>query len=620
MGQHMTDTPGERMDEGIWARLHSKKVVQWGIAYTATAWTLLQAVEYAVETFHWSEPIRQWATLAAMLGLPLVLVIAWYHGDRGQQAVNRTELIIIVLLFLVGAGVLWLYEPSMDNAKKSGTVPEESTKASPTVAVEASVAILPFASLSSGTDDGYFADGLTEEIINTLAALPDLLVTARTSAFYFKGKEVPVPEIAAALGVANVVEGSVRRFEDRVRITAQLIRAADGFHLWTETYEHSLADPFAVQTRIAESVADALGVLLDERKRAIMSEVGVHDVEAFVAYQRGSELFHQAHNEGPLVPLLALANVEFDAAITRKPDFAEAHFQHADYYAHLLIDDAPGHGPGFVSPTGVGLEEAARRLSADLDAAFRYERDAGQRLVIQAVRTTVSADWRHLKEQITRAFDAWDKCRHGLWIDQTAIAFGYGEKALAHDLKRERCDPLGSQWTRLAITAVWIGRPLEGLEYANRIEAQRGQDRDVMHARILAYLALGRMDEAEALFAAGNLGAADVSEAMSLLALQIPAAMGRATEWEGLRSSLERDPGRLLVGAAVFGDRPTANRAAAEIDAMTLGPAILLRVVDRCGCGVPFDLDATPNFARYLHDGDLPWSPPAPIKFPLKSW
>ena len=108
----MTDTPGERMDEGIWARLHSKKVVQWGIAYTATAWTLLQAVEYAVETFHWSEPIRQWATLAAMLGLPLVLVIAWYHGDRGQQRVNRVELIIIALLFLAGGGVFWLYEPS----------------------------------------------------------------------------------------------------------------------------------------------------------------------------------------------------------------------------------------------------------------------------------------------------------------------------------------------------------------------------------------------------------------------------------------------------------------------------------------------------------------------------
>jgi adenylate cyclase len=620
MGQHMTNMPSERMDEGLWDKLRSRKVVQWGVAYAATAWTLLQAVEYAVETFHWSEPIRQWATLTALFGLPLALVIAWYHGDRGQQGVGRAEFMIIAFLLLAGGGVLWLYTPTVENAEEPGMVSEPSTTTRLPVVVAASVAVLPFVALSSGTDDGYFADGVTEEIINSLAALPDLLVTARTSAFYFKGKDVPVPEIAAALGVANVVEGSVRRFEDRVRITAQLIRAADGFHLWSETYEHSLADPFAVQTSIAESVAGALGVLLDERKRAIMADIGVRDIEAFIAYQRGTELFNRAHNEGPLVPLLARANAEFDAAIARKPDFADAYFQHADYYAHLLIDDAPGHGPGFVSATGVSVDEAARRLSADLDAAFRYERDAGQRLVIQVVRTTVSADWKHLKDQIVRAFDAWDKCRHGLWIDQTAVVFGYGEAALAHDLRRERCDPLGVQWTRLAITAVWIGRPLDGLEYADRIEAQRGQDRDVMHARILAYLALGRLDEAATLFAAGNFSAAGVSEAMSLLALQIPAAMGRAAEWQGLRISLERDLGGLLVGAAVFGDRPTANRAAAEIDAMTLGPAILLRVVDRCGCGVPFDLDETPNFARLLREGDLPWSPPAPIKFPLKNW
>jgi hypothetical protein len=219
-----------------------------------------------------------------------------------------------------------------------------------------------------------------------------------------------------------------------------------------------------------------------------------------------------------------------------------------------------------------------------------------------------------------RAFDTWRTCRHGLWIDQTATVFGYGEAALAHDLRRESCDPLGGSWTRTAITAVWVGRPADALGYADRIEALRGQDRDVMHARVLAYLALGRLQEAEALFAAGNLGAADATEAMSLLALQIPAAAGRAAEWERLRPSIERDPGRLLVGAAVFGDRATANRAAAEIDAITLGPTILLRIADRCGCGAPFDLAATPNFARLLREGDLPWSPPAPIKFPLKTW
>lgn len=610
----------ERADMGPWAKLRRRKVVQWGVAYAAAAWTLLQAVEYVVETFHWPEPIRQWTTLVVLFGLPVTLVIAWYHGDRGGQRVTGAELFIMTLLFLAGGGILWLYEPAGDSATEPRATPGAATPARPAVAAEASIAVLPFAALSSGADDGYFADGLTEEIINALTALPDLLVTARTSAFYFKGKDVPVPEIAAALGVAHIVEGSIRRSGDKARITAQLIRASDGFHVWSQTYDRSLVDVFAVQTQIAESVAGVLGILLDERNRALMADAGVHDVEAFIAYQRGVELFNRAHNDGPLVPMLARANTEFDAAIARKPDFAQAYFHHADLYAHFLIDEAPREGLGFTSAAGVSVDEAARRLAADLDAAFRYERDKGQRLVIQVLRTTVSSDWRNLLEQIARAYDAWDNCRHGLWIDQTATVFGYGEAALAHDVKRTRCDPLGGNWTREAIAAVWVGRPMDGLKYADRVEALRGQDRSVMHARILAYLALGRLDDADTLLAAGNFDAADVPEPMSLLVLQVPAAAGRAAEWERRRPSLDGDPVRLLVGAAVFGDRATANRAAAEIDAITLGPAILIRIADRCGCGAPFDLDATPNFARLLRDGALPWSPPAPIRFPLKNW
>jgi len=615
----VTDTPTERAEEGTWPRLRRRKVVQWGFAYAAAAWTALQLLEYSVETFHWPELVRPMATIALLVGLPVVMVVAWYHGDRGEQRVTGAELVIVALLCALGGWLLWKYEPEPEVGSPSRPAAVASAPQPPAVPAGPSVAVLPFSALSSGIDDGYFADGVTEEIINALASLPDLKVTARTSAFHFKGKDVPVPEIAAQLGVAHIVEGSVRRSGDSVRIAAQLIRASDGFHLWSETYDQQLTDPFAVQTRIAEHVAAALGVLLDERRRLMMAEVGVRDVDAFVAFQRGVELFDRAHNEGAMIPLLAQANVEFDKAIARKPDFASAYFHRADYYAHLLIDEAPGRGPG-VAASGLSVGEAERRLLEDLDAAFRFERAADQRLVIQALRTTVSSDWRNLDDQIVRAFAAWKSCRHGLWIDQTAIAFGHGEAALRHDLDRERCDPLATNWTRLAITAVWLGRAEEGLRYADRIEALRGQDRDVMHARILAYLALGRQDDAAALFAAGGFDDDDVSKAMSLVRLQIPAAAGRAAEWPGLRQSLEGDPGRLLVGAAVFGDRATANRAAAAIDSMTLGPTILLRVTDRCGCGRPFDLDSTPNFSRRLSEANLPWSPPAPIRFPLKTW
>lgn len=599
---------------GLFERLRHHKVAQWTLAYAAGAYTLLHAVEMISGALGWPHLIVRLTTLVLLLGVPVVAALAWFEGHRARQRVGSLELAVLTLVFAIAGGMLWvLGRPGADTAH-STTRPDGAS------AAEASIAVLPLVALTAGADDGYFADGLTEEIINALSTLPDLLVTARTSAFHFKGKDVPIQQIAATLGVTHVVEGSVRRSGDKVRIAAKLVRASDGFLIWSQTYDRPLGDTLEVQMDIAGSVASALGVLLDDRRRALMRDTGVGDVRAFIAYQRGVELFDRAHSEGPLIPTLAQANVHFDEAIAIKPDLAQAYFQHADLYAHLLIDEAPGKPEGYASVAGVGTAEAAQRLAADLDAAFRHERDPGQRLVIQALRTTVSADWRRLKDQIASAYAAWNNCRHGLWLDQTAITFGFGEAALAHDVKRLQCDPLGGRYSREAITAVWIGRALDGLEYADRQEERLGQNRYVMQARILAYLALGRLDEAEALFAAGNFGVAGVPEFMTILALQIPAAAGRAEEWARLRPSLGNDLERVLVGAAVFGDRATANRVAAEIDSLTLGPLILLRVTDRCGCGSPFDLAATPNLSRLLREGSLPWAPAAPIRFPLKTW
>ena len=402
----MTDTPTEREEGGGWAKLRRRKVVQWGLAYAACGWGFLQGLEYVSEAFIWPEQLRQVAIIALLVGLPIVAVIAWYHGDRGEQRITGTELLIIALLCLVGGAIFWRYERAAETTRK----PEPAVSAAPArpAADQASVAVLPFVALSSGVDDGYFADGLSEEIINALSALPELLVTARTSSFHFKGRDVPVPEIAATLGVAHVVEGSVRRSGESVRITAKLIRATDGFQLWSETYDHSLGDSFAVQTRIAESVAEALGVLLDGRRHSVMDAVGVRDVETFVAFQRGVQFFDRAHNQGPLLGMLQNANAEFDKAIARTPDFAQAHFYHADLYAHFLIDVLPGKPAGFSSPDGLDVTEAQRRLAADLDAAYRYERDPSQRRVIQVVRTSVSSDWRMLDRQIKEAYASWD--------------------------------------------------------------------------------------------------------------------------------------------------------------------------------------------------------------------
>ena len=110
----MTDTPTEGGGEGTWAKLRRRKVVQWGIAYAAGAWGLLQGVAYVTDTFHWPDQIQQLATIALLIGLPVALVIAWYHGDRGQQRLSAPELTILTLLFLVGGGIFWLYQRGGD--------------------------------------------------------------------------------------------------------------------------------------------------------------------------------------------------------------------------------------------------------------------------------------------------------------------------------------------------------------------------------------------------------------------------------------------------------------------------------------------------------------------------
>jgi adenylate cyclase len=253
-GRRVNDPPAEREADSTWARLRRRKVVQWGLVYVAAAWGFLQGLEYVSEAFHWPEQLRQIALIALLIGLPVVLVLAWYHGDRGQQRASTPELAILTLLLLLGGAAFWHYQRTSETA----TV---ATPPSPTAVVTAtdrSIAVLPFVNMSTDKEQEYFADGISEEVINLLAQVPELRVIARTSSFSFKGKEVDIAEIARKLNVANVLEGSVRRSGEKVRITAQLVRASDSSNLWSETYERPLDNIFAVQDEIAAAVLEQL--------------------------------------------------------------------------------------------------------------------------------------------------------------------------------------------------------------------------------------------------------------------------------------------------------------------------------------------------------------------------
>ncbi len=276
---------------GLFQELKRRNVFRVAVAYALAAWVLLQAIDFVLDAISAPNWILQVFILAAAAGFLVVLVFSWVfemtpEGMKRESEIDRSRSITpqtgrkldrVIIVFLALAVVLLLADRFIGRAEKEkGSEPfSDVTKqdlvnsgekgSDPSVVSPAarSIAVLPFLALSSGEDDAYFADGLTEEILNSLAQLPELLVTARTSSFHFKGQDIPIQEIAAKLGVNNIVEGSVRRAGERLRVTAQLIRAADGFHLWSEDYDSTSADTIAVQENIAEQIASAMNVVMD---------------------------------------------------------------------------------------------------------------------------------------------------------------------------------------------------------------------------------------------------------------------------------------------------------------------------------------------------------------------
>ena len=304
------------------AALRQRKVVQWGIAYAAGAWGLLQGLAYITDTFHWPEQIQQLATLALLVGLPVVLVLAWFHGDRGHRRVTRTELAILTVLFLLGGGLFWRYQRTSETmppvATPVSSVPAVASPMATAAPNEKSIAVLPFADMSAEKNQEYMSDGMAEELLNLLAQVPDLKVIARTSSFAFKGKDVPIAEIARQLNVAHVVEGSIRKSGNTLRITAQLIRTADSTQLWSETYDRPLDDIFAVQDEIANAIVQALQIKLMGGNLS-SREGGTQNLEAYQLYLRAVSANFQNTRSS-----LDAAGEYLEQAIKLDPDYGLA--------------------------------------------------------------------------------------------------------------------------------------------------------------------------------------------------------------------------------------------------------------------------------------------------------
>ena len=318
----MTDTPTKVGGEGTWAKLRRRKVVQWGIAYAVGAWGFLQGLAHVSDTFDWPRQIQQFGTLALLFGLPVALVIAWYHGDRGQQRLSAPEFTILTLLFLVGGGLFWWYERREDRPPTTATQPAvRATNARP------SIAVMPFENRSKLEDDAYFVDGIHDDVLTQLTKVSALKVISRTSVERFRRTDLSVQQIAQQLGVRSILEGGVQRAGNRVRVTVQLVDATTDTHLWAESYDRELtaANIFAIQSEVAAAIAEALKATLTPAEEARSKAVATQNLQAWEAYQLGKQRMAKRASAD-----LADAEQFFRKAIDLDPKFALAYVGLAD--------------------------------------------------------------------------------------------------------------------------------------------------------------------------------------------------------------------------------------------------------------------------------------------------
>ena len=268
----------------FFAELKRRNVFRVGIAYVVGGWLLLQLTDVLLQLLDLPEVMGRVVVLLVAIGLPIALFFAWAfeltpEGIKKEKDVDRSKSITrvtsqklnnaIIGLLVVALGYFaldkFILDPKRDAAEIATAIEGSRDQVPEAVAspvTEKSIAVLPFVNMSSDEEQEYFSDGLSEELLNLLAKIPELRVAARTSSFSFKGQSIEIPEIASRLKVDHVLEGSVRKSGNQLRITAQLIQADNGYHLWSETYDRQLDNVFQIQDEIAAAVVEALKITL----------------------------------------------------------------------------------------------------------------------------------------------------------------------------------------------------------------------------------------------------------------------------------------------------------------------------------------------------------------------
>lgn len=358
----MRSAGGEELTMSLLAELRQRKLVQWGLAYVAAAFALLQGIDIFAQRFGWPEAIERGLLVAVCVGFFVTLLLAWYHGELGAQKVSSTELLLLALLLAIGGGALWRFAlnapaPTSVPASAAASEPKAaSVAANPVAASGKSVAVLPFENRSaSGEDAAFLADGIQEDLVNTLSRVPSLTVIARTAVLPFRDTKLPMAQIAAALNVTHLVEAGVQRAGDRVRINVQLLRAVDGQTEWSERYDRTLSasNILDLQEEITQAVATTLQLQLGTKAGEKLLTGTTGNLAAYEAFLKGRKAYEDNHFP-EAVRLL-------QEAVRLDPNYALAHGALAE--AHVSMGNA-----GLMAPNeAFQLARASAQRALELD-------------------------------------------------------------------------------------------------------------------------------------------------------------------------------------------------------------------------------------------------------------
>ena len=453
----------------IFQELQRRNVVRVTFGYIVSCWLLIQVADLVLENIGAPDWVIQTIMLVLALGFPVVVFFSWAYevtpeGIKRESEVDRSQSIThvtgrkldraITAVLLVALAYFAFDKFVVSSARESDLV-EATTKAlvekfatkhQQSAESGKSVAVLPFVNMSEDAGNEYFADGLSEELLNMLVKIPELRVAARTSSFSFKDKDLKISEIAHALNVSHILEGSVRKSGNKVRITAQLINADDGFHLWSETFDRTLDDIFVVQDEIAANVAQALEVTLMGKTQAER----MIDPEAYRLYLKGLHFLLQGGAENYRKSEDALLQ-----AVELEDDYAKAWSTLAMNYYHQIRFRLKTREDGYA------LAKNAIGRAKSLDPDF-----GGSWGVDGFLKKNLDWDWAGAQTAINKAYEVDPK--YGpvmIWRASMAATLGKLDDALRLYEQRLLDDPLSlSSHSSLGLAYTKVHRYSEAIE------------------------------------------------------------------------------------------------------------------------------------------------------------